>query len=83
MFNSNNICSVSALDECQQTLDVVGDKVTFLSSKFRKWVEKSLNGAKNIKFKLKKKFHFFARDNACLPCLWFRRGFLKMVVDLV
>jgi hypothetical protein len=38
---------VSAMDKCQQTLDVVADKVTFMSNKFRKWWENSLNYLKN------------------------------------
>jgi hypothetical protein len=36
MSNLNNIYHVPAMDKCQQTLDVVADKITFMSNKFRK-----------------------------------------------
>jgi hypothetical protein len=58
MLNSNNISNVSVLDKYQKTLDVVADKTTFMSNKFRKWLEKILNGAENIKIKIKRNFKY-------------------------
>jgi len=67
MFNSNNIYGVSVLDECQQTLDVVADKVSFMSNKFCKWVENSLNCVKNIKMKIKRNFKYLQEKIPICP----------------
>ena len=47
MLGSSNVYNASVLDDCQQILDVIADKVTSMSNKFCKWVENSLNGVKN------------------------------------
>jgi len=39
MLGSNSVYGASVLDDCQQTLDVVADKVSFMSNKFCKWLE--------------------------------------------
>lgn len=67
MFNSNNVCNVSVLDECQQTLDVVADNVSFMSNKFRKWMENCLNGVKNIKIKIKRNFKYLQEKILICP----------------
>jgi transposase-like protein len=67
MLSSNNIYNASVLDDCQKTLDVVADNVTFMSNKFRKWVENSLNGVKNIKLKFKKGFKYLQEKIPICP----------------
>jgi hypothetical protein len=66
-MGSNKVYCASALDECQQTLDVVADKVSFMSNKFRKWMEYSLNGVENIKLKFKKGFKFLQEKIVFCP----------------
>jgi len=82
MFNSNSIYSVSVLDECQQTLDVVADKVSFMSNKFRKWVENSLNGVKNIAMRLRGILNIYRRKYQFVQFVGLNM-LLKMVVILV
>ena len=67
MLGSNNVYGVSVLDDCQQTLDVVADKVSFMSNKFRKWLENSLNGVKNIKLKFKRGFKYLQEKIVICP----------------
>ena len=67
MVNSNDIYYASVLDDCQQTLDVVADKVSFLSSKFREWLENSLNGVENIKLKFKRGCKFLQEKIVFCP----------------
>ncbi|KZX15424.1 hypothetical protein MBFIL_06430 [Methanobrevibacter filiformis] len=67
MFIMNNIYCASAIDKCQQTLDVVADNVTFMSNKFCKWVENSLKLAGNIKLKFKKNFKWLQEKIRICP----------------
>ena len=67
MLDSNNIYSASVLDECQQTLDIVADNISFMSNKFRKWLENSLNGVENIKLKFKKGYKFLQEKIVFCP----------------
>ena len=61
MFNSNNIYCASAIDTCQQTLDVVADNASFFSKKFSKWMENSLMMLKILKLHLRKDINFYRR----------------------
>jgi hypothetical protein len=67
MLGSNNIYSVSVLDDCQLTLDVVADKVSFMSNKFREWLESSLNGVNNIILGFKKGFKYLKENIVICP----------------
>jgi len=82
MLSSNNIYNTSVLDDCQKTLDVVADNVTFMSNKFREWVENSLNGVKNIKLKFKKGFKYLQEKIPICPVCGLKK-LLKMVVVFV
>jgi len=83
MLGSSNVYNASVLDDCQQTFDVVADKVTFMSNKFRKWVENSLNGVKNIKLKFKKGFKYLQEKIPILSLLVGQKRLLKMVIIFV
>ncbi|WP_157078645.1 hypothetical protein, partial [Methanobrevibacter filiformis] len=63
----NNIYCASAIDKCQQTLDVVADNVTFMSNKFYKWRKNSLKLAGNIKLKFKKNFKWLQEKIRICP----------------
>jgi hypothetical protein len=67
MVNSNIIYNASNLDGCQKTLDVVADNITFFSNKFRKWMEYSLNGAKNIVMIYKRGYKFLKEKIPICP----------------
>jgi hypothetical protein len=67
MFNSNNISSVSAYDGNQQTLDIVADKVSFMSNKLREWINYSLNGVENIRLIFKKGFKYLQEKIPICP----------------
>ena len=61
MLVYNNIYNASALSDCQQTLDVVADKVSFMGNKFRKWIKISLNGVKNTNCYLRRVLSIYRR----------------------
>jgi len=48
-------------------LDVVADDVSFMSSKYRKWFEKVLNGIKDIKVVFKNGFKILKENNPICP----------------